>query len=40
MRITSWNYAMGLAKKRHLLEALKPDAAILQAVSFEGHHGL
>lgn len=29
MRIVSWNCAMSFAKKRHLIEALKPDIAIL-----------
>lgn len=33
MRIVSWNCAMGLAKKRHLIEALHPDIAILAEVS-------
>ncbi|WP_231377442.1 endonuclease/exonuclease/phosphatase family protein [Arthrobacter sp. 162MFSha1.1] len=33
MRIVSWNCAMGFAKKRALVEALKPDIAILAETS-------
>ena len=33
MRIVSWNCAMGFSKKRHLIEALKPDVAILPETS-------
>ncbi|WP_411375738.1 endonuclease/exonuclease/phosphatase family protein [Arthrobacter sp. MPF02] len=33
MRIVSWNCAMGFAKKRPLVEALKPDIAILPETS-------
>lgn len=33
MRIVSWNCAMGFSKKRFLVEALKPDVAILPEVS-------
>ncbi|WP_323958871.1 endonuclease/exonuclease/phosphatase family protein [Arthrobacter sp. JZ12] len=35
MRIISWNCAMGFAKKRHLVEALQPDVAILPEVSMK-----
>lgn len=33
MRIVSWNCAMGFSKKRRLVQALKPDVAILPEVS-------
>lgn len=33
MRIISWNCAMGFAKKRHLVQALNPDIAILPETS-------
>lgn len=33
MRIVSWNCSMAFYKKRHLLEALLPDVAIVQEVS-------
>jgi len=33
MRIVSWNCAMGFAKKRPLVEALRPDVAILAETS-------
>lgn len=35
MRIVSWNCNMGFAKKRHLIEALQPDVAILPEVSMK-----
>lgn len=33
MRIVSWNCSMAFYKKRHLLDALQPDVAVLQEVS-------
>lgn len=33
MRIVSWNCAMGFSKKRHLIDALQADVAILPEVS-------
>lgn len=33
MRIVSWNCAVGFAKKRPLVEALKPDIAVLPETS-------
>ncbi|QOT19265.1 endonuclease/exonuclease/phosphatase family protein [Paenarthrobacter sp. YJN-5] len=33
MRIVSWNCSMALYKKRHLLDELAPDVAVLQEVS-------
>lgn len=33
MRIVSWNCSMALYKKRHLLDALLPDVAIVQEMS-------
>ena len=33
MRIVTWNCSMAFYKKRHLLDALLPDVAVIQEVS-------